>query len=73
MGHDKRQPKYYESAKNKALSVVDGSLFSTKEGEIKMSEVQIHLTAKLKELISLDWICKVSSNIQEVRSKLEFQ
>lgn len=65
--------KYLVNAKNKALSVVDSTLFYKKDGDIGVSEVTVHLTAKLSSVIEHKHIVKMAKNIREVRAKLELQ
>lgn len=65
--------KYLENAKNKALAVVDSSIFCKKNGEIGVSEVTVLLTARLLGVITHDHISKMARNIREIRSKLELQ
>ena len=68
-----RTGRYLLSAKNKALSVVDSTLFYKKDGDIGVSEVTVHLTAKLASVIEHKHIVKMADNIREVRAKLELQ
>lgn len=65
--------KYLENAKNKALSIVNRSLFFDSMGEIRMSEVIVNLKAKLPSKVNHKMIIQMANNIVDVRTKLELQ
>ena len=72
-GHDKRNPKYLERAKEKALACVDKKYFYEKRGEIETSAISIYLNAKLSENIKREVVHKMAENIQTIRSAMELQ
>ena len=73
MGQDLRAPKYLENAINKALAVVDKSLFYDKKGEIVTSAINIDVTSNLPDRLTSDYISKLAKNLQKIRSEMELQ
>lgn len=65
--------KYLENAKNKALSVVEKSLFYRSGSEIGLSEVTINLQAKMPDIIKYDLLKNMAKNIEEIRARLELK
>ena len=65
--------KYLESAKNKALSVVEHKIFYNYKGEIGTSEVSVDLQAKLPQYVKYELLREMAENIKEVRARLELR
>lgn len=73
MGQDLRQPKYLINAKNRALAIVNDTIFYDKKGEIQTSAISICVAAKLPEKLKLEYISRLAQNLVEIRAKMELK
>lgn len=72
-GSDQRDgiAKYFQRHKEKAMSVVNTEIFHSKIGRSSEQSAQIEMAAYLPDVLTLDYVDAIASNIAKVRRELD--